>query len=169
MLTKSRRLSKLSFGNSSFKSLPPVQIAAQRANEPFNSSIFYTPQRTLVTSPKKYTVMEASLNRSFSSSAETEVAIIPPYYELEFNTLVDLQINACKKYSTNKLFGTRRGNAFEWMTYGEFGELVEETRKVLKQYDIGVNDKVALICNNRVEWAAILYATHSLGGQVVPM
>ena len=113
--------------------------------------------------------MKPSLNRTFSSSLETEVAIIPPCYELEFNTLVDLQINACKKYSTNKLFGTRRGNAFEWMTYGEFGELVEETRKVLKQYDIGVNDKVALICNNRVEWAAILYATHSLGGQVVPM
>jgi hypothetical protein len=92
-----------------------------------------------------------------------------PAANLPFNNLVELQTTACKIYKTNKLFGTRKGNQYEWMTYEEFGNCVDETRKVLKQHDIGFDDKVALISNNRVEWASILYSTQSLGGQVVPM
>jgi long-chain acyl-CoA synthetase len=31
------------------------------------------------------------------------------------------------------------------------------------------NDKIALISNNRWEWATVVYATFGLGAQIVPM
>lgn len=84
-------------------------------------------------------------------------------------TTVELLNRALKAYPNNHLFGTRNGDRFDWITYAEFGKLVSETRKVLHHNGVGVNDKVALISNNRVEWATFMYATQSLGGQIVPM
>jgi long-chain acyl-CoA synthetase len=49
------------------------------------------------------------------------------------------------------------------------GVLIEKTRKAFSQLGVGRNDKVALISNNRWEWATITYGTLGLGGQVVPM
>lgn len=47
--------------------------------------------------------------------------------------------------------------------------MVQRFRYVLKQHNIGVDDKVALISNNRVEWAVAYYATLGMGAQIVPM
>lgn len=92
-----------------------------------------------------------------------------PFLDFEFSTLVEMQQKASQHFAENRLFGTRKGNDYEWITYKEFGVLVDNTRKVLHKLGIGFNGRVALISNNRVEWAAIQFAAMSLGGQMVPM
>lgn len=47
---------------------------------------------------------------------------------------------------------------------------LSNTRTVLSHFGgIGLEDKVAMIANNRIEWASTYYATVSLGAQLVPM
>lgn len=62
-----------------------------------------------------------------------------------FNTLHELQTTACKVYSDNELFGTfsEASGHFEYLTYKDFGEKVDECRAVLKHLgkcrrDIGI-------------------------------
>ena len=87
----------------------------------------------------------------------------------QFETLVEMQINACKKFVNNNVFGTRRGDHFEWITYLDFNRSIQKFRNVLIHHNIGQNDKIALISNNRVEWAVIMFAASSLGAVIVPM
>lgn len=97
-----------------------------------------------------------------SNTAITEVE----RFTLDVKCLIELQENAVKKFGDSKCFGTRVGNNFEWISYREFGRLVEKFRNVLVHHKIGKNDKVALISNNRVEWAVAFYAVNGVGGQV---
>lgn len=56
-----------------------------------------------------------------------------------FETLHELQDHSCTVFNNNPLFGTytEQGPApsFEWMTYGEFGDKVDQCRALLK--DLG--------------------------------
>lgn len=97
-----------------------------------------------------------------SNTAITEVE----RFTLDVKCLIELQENAVKKFGDSRCFGTRVGNNFEWISYREFGRLVEKFRNVLVHHKIGKNDKVALISNNRVEWAVAFYAVNGVGGQV---
>jgi long-chain acyl-CoA synthetase len=100
----------------------------------------------------------------FSSSVP-----ILPIQPLEFKTLIELHEKATQAYSTNPMYGTKVGGAYEWMNYSEFDVEVSKCRIVLKEHHIGKDDKVALISNNRTEWAVMKFATVGLGGQIVPM
>lgn len=102
-------------------------------------------------------------------STEVKKPVTPSFMDFEFTNLVEMQQKACKHYAPNRLFGTRVGDNFEWMNYGDFGKLVDNTRKVLHKLGIGYNSRVAIISNNRVEWAALQFAAMGLGGQLVPM
>ena len=83
--------------------------------------------------------------------------------------VVMMQHHASIEYKDRELFGTRVGSKYEWMTYAEFGKQVQLFRNVLAHHKIGKNDKVALISNNRIEWAVAFYAVAGVGGQLVPM
>ena len=111
-----------------------------------------------------YKAMPSKLARALS----TNVPILP-IKKLQFDTLIELQQESTKAYSTNPMFGTRNGNVYEWINYAEFDVEVAKCRIVLKENKIGKDDKVALISNNRLEWATLKYATVGLGGQIVPM
>jgi long-chain acyl-CoA synthetase len=88
----------------------------------------------------------------------------------DFSNLIELQQKSLAAFSDRKFLGVRNGNVFDWMTYKEFNRDVEKFRKVLKyHFDITENDKVAIISNNRVEWAVCAYAALGLGAQIVPM
>lgn len=89
--------------------------------------------------------------------------------EFPFKTLVELQEGTCHHNHDKQVFGTRNGDKYEWMTYGEFGREVQKFRNVLTHHKFGFDDKLALISNNRVEWAVAAGAVHSLGGQLIPM
>jgi len=89
-------------------------------------------------------------------------------------TLVELINSSCIFNKDKQLFGTMNiasdgEKSFDWITYGQFHKLVENFKKVLVHHRIGHNDKIAIISNNRVEWAVAVYAANSLGAILVPM
>lgn len=87
----------------------------------------------------------------------------------QFSSLVDMQVRSCKDYANNKLFGTKKDGVYQWITYGQFAAMVNNFRGALALLDVKPSDKVAIIANNRVEWAVAAYATYSLGAHYVPM
>lgn len=108
-------------------------------------------------------------NRSLSTLAEVISLAKPPTFDFTFDNLVDLQHQSSARYPNNRIFGTRKGDKYEWMTYKEFDQNVNNTRKLLHKAGLGYDDKVAIISSNRWEWAAFSYGIQGLGGQIVPM
>ena len=87
----------------------------------------------------------------------------------KFETLVDLFHAAIKTYPDNQLFGTKKNGTWEWITYLEFGKLVDQFRAGLSEIGIQRGDRICFIANNRVEWAVAAYACCGLGASYVPM
>jgi long-chain acyl-CoA synthetase len=90
-------------------------------------------------------------------------------FQPKFTNLVDLLQTAVKEYGPRPLFGTLRGSDVEWTTYEEFGQLVDAFRGGLATLGIGKGDRVAVISNNRLEWAVGAHAVYGLGASYVPM
>ncbi|MEZ4255875.1 MAG: long-chain fatty acid--CoA ligase [Polyangiales bacterium] len=86
-----------------------------------------------------------------------------------FRTVTDIYRRSMASYANCPLFGVKRGTAFEWSTYGAFGEQVERFRGGLASLGVQRGDRVAVIANNRPEWAVGAYATYTLGAAYVPM
>ena len=84
-------------------------------------------------------------------------------------SLVDVLTNSLKRYGPLELFGTKTGDQWRYITYADFGKLVDQMRGGLATLGVGRGDKVGIISNNRVEWAAIAYAVYGLGAVIVPM
>jgi len=88
----------------------------------------------------------------------------------QISTLAELLTNSVASYADNPLFGQRSDDgSWYWTTYAEFGDSVEKARGGLASLGIGHGDRVAVISDNRVEWAVGAYATYSLGAAWVPM
>lgn len=87
----------------------------------------------------------------------------------EFETLVDLYQQSCTRYADRELFGTRSEGGWRWITYAEFAQQVDKARAGLAARGVGPGDRVAIISDNRVEWAVAAYATYGRGAQFVPM
>ncbi|MGI9665812.1 MAG: AMP-dependent synthetase/ligase [Acidimicrobiia bacterium] len=84
--------------------------------------------------------------------------------------LNELLTNSVATYADNPLFGSRQEDGdWSWMTFGEFGDAVEKARGGLASLGVAAGDRVAIISDNRVEWAVGAYATYSLGAAWVPM
>jgi long-chain acyl-CoA synthetase len=86
-----------------------------------------------------------------------------------FQTLVDVYHDAVKTFPDNPLFGTKRAGQWEWMTYLEFGKQTDAFRAGLAALGLKRGDRVAVIANNRPEWAVAAYACFGLGVAFVPM
>lgn len=87
----------------------------------------------------------------------------------EFVNLVDVFEHSTKKFASQPLFGTKVSGAYQWTTYGEFAEDVTHFRGALADMGVERGDTVAVIANNRVEWAVGAYATYSLAAKYCPM
>ncbi len=87
----------------------------------------------------------------------------------KFQTLVDIYNDAIKAFPDNALFGTKKAGAWNWMTYLEFGKVTDGFRAGLAGLGLGRGDRVAIISNNRPEWAVAAYACFGLGIAYVPM
>lgn len=85
------------------------------------------------------------------------------------SNLVEVLEHSVSQFASRRLFGTKRDGQYQWITYKEFGTLVENFRGGLAQIGVAKGDRVAIISNNRVEWAVAAYATYSLGACFVPM
>ena len=106
------------------------------------------------TSPSAIASCIASSQNRFSSTTDTSSLTREDVTDsqglLQFNTLHEMNHYASIAFKDNPLFGTYRApsveenvvkdqkdenGTFEWMTYGEYGEMVDRCRTVLK--DIG--------------------------------
>jgi long-chain acyl-CoA synthetase len=85
-------------------------------------------------------------------------------------TLVEIFQQSVERYASRDLFGAKTaGGAWVWTTYAEFGDSVDRLRGGLASLGIGPGDCVAIVSNNRVEWAVSAYACYGLGAIFVPM
>jgi long-chain acyl-CoA synthetase len=91
------------------------------------------------------------------------------HFEPRFRTLVEVLEHSAKAHASRPLFGTKKAGGWSWMTYGEFSAEVERLRAGLRSLGVTRGDRVAIVANNRVEWAAAAYATYGLGASFVPM
>lgn len=89
----------------------------------------------------------------------------------DFKNLVEILEHSTEKFKDRPLFGTKKEGQYQWTTYGEFAELVAQFRGALATMGVesANGDVVAVIANNRVEWAVGAYATYSLGAKYCPM
>jgi len=87
----------------------------------------------------------------------------------KFETLVDLFERSVRLYAGRELFGTKKNGTWTWITYAEMGKLVDDFRGGLASLGIKRGDNVAIVSNNRVEWAVAAYACYGLGAALVPM
>ncbi|MEN8234837.1 MAG: long-chain fatty acid--CoA ligase [Actinomycetota bacterium] len=87
----------------------------------------------------------------------------------EFRNLVELYESSVGRFAENPLFGIGHADGWTWMTYHEFGEQVDFARAGLAGLGVEPGDRVAVISDNRVEWAVGAYATYGLNCAWVPM
>jgi long-chain acyl-CoA synthetase len=87
----------------------------------------------------------------------------------QFQNLVEMFERSIKLYGGRDLFGTKRQGRWDWMTYAEFGRMVDDLRGGLASLGVKRGDHVAIVSNNRVEWAAADFACFGLGAALVPM
>jgi len=86
-----------------------------------------------------------------------------------FSNLVEMLAQSVERFPDNTLFGTKTDGAWSWMSYSEFGTEVAAARGGLAALGVERADRVAVISDNRVEWAVGAYATYSLAASYVPM
>lgn len=86
------------------------------------------------------------------------------------DNLVELIENSVEKYPDNKMFGTKnKDGEYEWITYHEVGERIDNLRGGLSRAGIEKGDTIGIIASNRKEWAITAYATFGLGARYIPM
>lgn len=86
-----------------------------------------------------------------------------------FSSLVDMQRRAVAQFGHCDCFGTKVEGEMQWLTYQQVGEQIDQFRAALAKLGVQRGDKVAVIANNRVEWAVGAYASYGLGAHYVPM
>ena len=86
------------------------------------------------------------------------------------DNLVDWWGESVTKFADRKLFGTKnKEGVYEWATYKEIGNRIDNLRAGLAQLGVGKDDVVGIIANNRPEWAVIGFATWGCLARYVPM
>jgi long-chain acyl-CoA synthetase len=90
-------------------------------------------------------------------------------YTPRFTNLVTLFQTSCDKFKDWPLFGVRKAHGWHWTSYTEFRAMVDRARAGLAGLGVGRGDRVAVISNNRLEWAVCAYATYTRAATYVPM
>jgi long-chain acyl-CoA synthetase len=86
-----------------------------------------------------------------------------------FENLVDMQRTAVGLHGPRPALGMKKGGAWVWTSYNELGRRIDACRGGLAALGLRRGDAVAVISQNRVEWAVTAYATYGQGGCLVPM
>ena len=87
----------------------------------------------------------------------------------EFTNLVQVFESSVERFADRPLFGVLRGDDVQWTSYREFSALVDKMRSGLHKLGVRAGDAVAVISNNRLEWAVGQHAAIGLGARYVPM
>ncbi|MBX3274570.1 MAG: long-chain fatty acid--CoA ligase [Sandaracinaceae bacterium] len=87
----------------------------------------------------------------------------------KYPNLIAIYEHSVATFADRPLFGVKQGGEWRWMTYREFGKQTDELRGGLAALGVGEDDVVAMIANNRPEWAIAAYATYGLAARYAPM
>ncbi|HYP87538.1 MAG TPA: long-chain fatty acid--CoA ligase [Polyangiaceae bacterium] len=87
----------------------------------------------------------------------------------DFSDLVSMWERTTTRYAERPLFGEKRASGWVWKTYAEVAAQVDAFRAALASLGVGPGDRVALISDNRLEWAIVVHATLARGAAYVPM
>jgi len=90
-------------------------------------------------------------------------------FQPRFQTLVAIYEHATTAFADRPLFGVKKHGVWSWMSYREFAQHTDEIRAALAELGVGPGDRVAIIANNRPEWAVAAYATYGRRAAFVPM
>lgn len=85
------------------------------------------------------------------------------------DNLAELWRRSMKAHSQRPLFGVRSAVGWRWLTYGDLAAQVNACRGALAQIGVGPRSVVAVVADNRPEWAAAAYATYGRCAAYVPM
>ena len=92
------------------------------------------------------------------------------HFEPRFRTLVDIFEHAVASVPGPRALRHEEGrDRWRGRRTREFGSLVERFRGGLASLGVKRGDAVAIVANNRVEWAVAAYACYGLGAAFVPM
>ena len=83
--------------------------------------------------------------------------------------LVSLLERAVANFGARPLFGTKNEGGWEWIRYDQFGQRVAEFSSGLAELGVQPGQAVAIVSDNRLEWAVAAYATYARGARYVPM
>lgn len=87
----------------------------------------------------------------------------------DFPDLVSMWERITTRYAERPLFGQKRASGWVWQTYAQVAEQVEAFRLALLELGVAPGDRVALISDNRLEWAVVAHAALGNGAAYVPM
>jgi long-chain acyl-CoA synthetase len=89
--------------------------------------------------------------------------------EHRFENLVQTFQESCEAYADRNVFAQKTDGGWQWMTYGDLERRVDEARAALAQIGVGVGDRVAIVADNRVEWAVACHAVYGLCATFIPL
>lgn len=85
------------------------------------------------------------------------------------DSLIAVQQASCAANAERPFMGVKRNGTYTYIKYKDFCAQVDLARGGLASLGVTKGDKVAIIANNRPEWAVASYATMGLGGAFVAM
>ncbi len=86
-----------------------------------------------------------------------------------FDTLPDLFQKTVKDHAARRFLGEKKQGTWQYISYEEFGRMVDAARGGLASLGVQKGDRVAAIADNCTEWAVMAFATFTLGAIYVPM
>jgi long-chain acyl-CoA synthetase len=86
-------------------------------------------------------------------------------------TLYQMLRTSVDLFGTEPCFGFIQAPGMDrtHLTYNEFGSLVDAVAKSLKDMGLGIGERVAIIVDNSVEWAALSYGANAIGAAYTAM
>ncbi len=84
-------------------------------------------------------------------------------------SLVDIWEHSAHRFAQRPALAERTAGAWHWTTYAELDAQIAACRGGLASLGVAAGDRVAIISNNRIPWAATCYATYGLEAVLVPM
>lgn len=86
-----------------------------------------------------------------------------------FETMADMLTKSVQMHGPRPFIAEKKNGAYQWLTYREFGALVDAARGGLAALGVQKGDRVAIIADNCTPWAVLAFASYGLGAIWVPM
>ncbi|MCP4130764.1 MAG: AMP-binding protein [bacterium] len=86
------------------------------------------------------------------------------------DNLVEMVEESIAKFGEREWLGTKnKENVYEWVSYKQVGERIDNLRGGLAHLGVDKNETVAVIANNSVDWVVACYAAYGRCARYVPM